>query len=157
MCLLYFYFQRLVGEYLSWLKSANGDEGRRYKDIFIKRWSTFINSQEVIPSESYESMSRVELKMSLQVLEKFSAGAAAKVFEKEIREVVSLLMIMLPYSQQACTQLYLFNVTDLFHIKYAMYIVTSYKSMCELLHRKKMIVKIWEENGHFYVQNTSGH
>ncbi|XP_068658902.1 probable transmembrane GTPase FZO-like, chloroplastic isoform X2 [Aristolochia californica] len=78
--------RRLLQEYLTWLESSNNREGRRYQESFTKRWATSLNSQKVVTSESYELRGGDGL--SLKVLEDFSADAAARLFEQEIREVV---------------------------------------------------------------------
>lgn len=84
-------FQRLLGEYLTWLHSSNTCEGKRIKETFDKRWPTFVNSRHQVHSEAYELMGKGD-EVSLQVVTNFSPSAAAKLFEQEVREVVSSLI-----------------------------------------------------------------
>ncbi|KAG9457936.1 hypothetical protein H6P81_002444 [Aristolochia fimbriata] len=79
--------QRLLQEYLTWLASSNDREGKRYQESFTKRWATSLNSQKVVTSESYELLKGGD-GISLKVLEDFSASAAVRLFEQEIRDVV---------------------------------------------------------------------
>lgn len=85
-------FQRLLGEYLIWLHSSNACEGKRIKESFEKRWPTFVNSHHQMHSDTYELMGKGE-EVSLQVVKNFSPSAAAKLFEQEVRELVSSLLI----------------------------------------------------------------
>ncbi|XP_043691420.1 probable transmembrane GTPase FZO-like, chloroplastic isoform X2 [Telopea speciosissima] len=77
--------KKLLGEYLMWLQSNNAREGTLYREYFEKRWPSFANphNQEV---ETQKLLKKGE-ELSLKVVEDFSASAAAKLFEQEIREV----------------------------------------------------------------------
>ncbi|KAJ9171955.1 hypothetical protein P3X46_015250 [Hevea brasiliensis] len=73
-------------EYASWLKSNSAREAKLYKESFEKRWPSFIISNTQMHLETYELLEKVD-DLSLKVIESFSAGAASKLFEEEIREV----------------------------------------------------------------------
>lgn len=59
-----------------------------YSDTFEKRLPSFVYPQSRVNLERFESLGKVN-KHSLKVMEDFSANAAAKLFEQEIREAVS--------------------------------------------------------------------
>lgn len=86
-CYGYLGIQKLLGEYVIWLQSNNVREGKLYKESFAKRWPSLISPNAQMHLETYELVKQVDL--SLKVIENFSAGAASKLFEQEIREVVS--------------------------------------------------------------------
>ncbi|XP_050363096.1 probable transmembrane GTPase FZO-like, chloroplastic [Argentina anserina] len=77
--------QKLLGEYVIWLQSDNVREGRMYSNTFEKRLPSFVYPQNQVNLERFESLEKVN-KHSLKVIEDFSANAAAKLFEQEIRE-----------------------------------------------------------------------
>ncbi|XP_042517367.1 probable transmembrane GTPase FZO-like, chloroplastic isoform X2 [Macadamia integrifolia] len=78
--------KKLLGEYLVWLQSNNIHEGRLYGEYFEKRWPSFVSPHNQV-SETHKLLKKGE-ELSLKVVEDFSASAAAKLFEQEIREVV---------------------------------------------------------------------
>ncbi|XP_021653149.2 probable transmembrane GTPase FZO-like, chloroplastic isoform X2 [Hevea brasiliensis] len=73
-------------EYALWLKSNSSREGKLYQESFEKRWPSFVNSNTQMHLETYELLEKVD-DASLKVIENFSAGAASKHFEQEIREL----------------------------------------------------------------------
>ncbi|KAF2325170.1 hypothetical protein GH714_024821 [Hevea brasiliensis] len=73
-------------EYALWLKSNSSREGKLYQESFEKRWPSFVNSNTQMHLETYELLEKVD-DASLKVIENFSAGAASKLFEQEIREL----------------------------------------------------------------------
>ncbi|CAO2824213.1 unnamed protein product [Amaranthus hypochondriacus] len=77
--------QRILGEYTSWLKENNIREGTQYKETFEKRWPLLVESHEVEFTTNY--LSREVDIQSVRSIEKFSAAAASKWFDQEIREV----------------------------------------------------------------------
>ncbi|GMI73825.1 FZO-like [Hibiscus trionum] len=77
--------QNLLGDYVTWLQSNNAREGRLYKESFEKRWPSVTFSDKHYPLESYELLRKLD-QLSLRVIENFSANAASKLFEREIRE-----------------------------------------------------------------------
>ena len=79
--------QRILGEYTSWLKENNIREGMQYKETFEKRWPLLVDSHEVEFTTNY--LSREVDIQSVRSIEKFSAAAASKWLDQEIREVVS--------------------------------------------------------------------
>lgn len=78
----------MLGEYLTWLQSNNAREGRLYKESFEKRWPSLAYSDKQHHLETYELLRKLD-QLSLRVIENFSANAASKLFEQEVREVVS--------------------------------------------------------------------
>ena len=78
--------QNLLGDYVTWLQSNNACEGRLYKESFEKRWPSLAYSDKRL--ETYELLRKLD-QLSLRVIEKFSANAASKLFEREVREAVS--------------------------------------------------------------------
>ncbi|XP_028083641.1 probable transmembrane GTPase FZO-like, chloroplastic isoform X1 [Camellia sinensis] len=78
--------QKLLGEYLTWLQSSNTREGRLYKESFEKRWPSLVDPQKQAQLGSSELLMR-KSEESVKVIENFSAAAASKLFEQEIREV----------------------------------------------------------------------
>ncbi|TXG63641.1 hypothetical protein EZV62_010635 [Acer yangbiense] len=83
-CILY--ANKLLVEYVTWLKSNNARERRRYKESFEKRWPSFVYPKTQVHSESNELVEKVD-EFSLRVIEQLSASATSKLFEQEIREV----------------------------------------------------------------------
>lgn len=86
-----FFLQKLLGEYGEWLRSNNAREVKFYEESFEKRWASFMKSGN---RYLFETRKLVESKneFSIQQLDDFSAAAASKLFEQEIREVVSFLL-----------------------------------------------------------------
>ncbi|KAK3019606.1 hypothetical protein RJ639_005025 [Escallonia herrerae] len=78
--------QKLLGQYKAWLQSSNAHEGRLYKENFENRWPSFVNPQNHAQFEIDEFFGR-KFELSSNVMENFSAAAASKLFEQEIREV----------------------------------------------------------------------
>ncbi|XP_077247491.1 FZO-like protein isoform X2 [Tasmannia lanceolata] len=79
--------QRLLSEYLTWLRSSYARQGKRYRESFAKRWPVHVNREGPMPPESHELLVKRE-DFCLQVIDNFSASAAGQVFDQEIREVV---------------------------------------------------------------------
>ncbi|XWS76410.1 hypothetical protein CRYUN_Cryun01aG0173800 [Craigia yunnanensis] len=77
--------QNLLGDYVTWLQSNNAREGRLYKESFEKRWPSLAYSDKQYRLETYELLRKLD-QLSLRVIEKFSANAASKLFEREVRE-----------------------------------------------------------------------
>lgn len=77
--------QKLLGEYVRWLQSDNVREGRMYSNTFEKRLPSVVYPHGQVNLEIFESLEKVN-KHSLKVIEDFSANAASKLFEQEIRE-----------------------------------------------------------------------
>lgn len=72
---------------MAWLQ-CNAREGRVYKDAFADRWASCADPLKQVELENRDLlMARCEF--SKTVLDNFSATAASKLFEQEIREVVS--------------------------------------------------------------------
>ena len=80
--------QNLLGEYVTWLQSNNAREGRLYKESFEKRWPSLAYSEKQYRLETFELLRKLD-QLSLRVIENFSANAASKLFEREVREAVS--------------------------------------------------------------------
>lgn len=78
--------QKLLGEYSTWLQSNNAREGKLYNESFEKRWPMIVHSGNQVQLETYELLREVD-KLSLREIENFSAPAASKLFDQEIREV----------------------------------------------------------------------
>ncbi|KAI9181181.1 hypothetical protein LWI28_012186 [Acer negundo] len=78
--------RKLLVEYVTWLKSNNARERRRYKESFENRWPSFVYPKTQVHSESYKLVEKVD-EFSLRVIEQLSASATSKLFEQEIREV----------------------------------------------------------------------
>lgn len=72
-----------------WLQSSNVQEGSLYRDSLEKEWPSYVHPNAQVHLETYELLKRLD-RISLSVIENFGAGAASKLFEQEIREVVSL-------------------------------------------------------------------
>lgn len=78
---------------MTWLQSSNAREGRVYKEALEQRWSSFVDPHQVQLQKTDILGERCEL--SIKVLEDFSVTAASKLFEQEIREVVSYFLLPL--------------------------------------------------------------
>uniref|UniRef100_A0A0E0DR34 G domain-containing protein n=1 Tax=Oryza meridionalis TaxID=40149 RepID=A0A0E0DR34_9ORYZ len=76
----------LLSEYSTWLSSTNVREANIYVDCFHERWGALVAQEQRIPPEKNELVNEEE-KLCVKALDGFSASAAAKVFEEEIREV----------------------------------------------------------------------
>ena len=59
-----------------------------YKESFEKRWPSLVDPQKQSNLETDELLTR-KYEVCVKVIENFSAPAASKVFDQEIREVVS--------------------------------------------------------------------
>lgn len=88
ICLRYKKIQKLLGEYRTWLQSNNACQGSLYKESFEKRWPSFIVPSLQSQFEASELL-KTKHEVGIKVIEDFSAAAASKLFEQEIREVVS--------------------------------------------------------------------
>ncbi|KAK4407133.1 putative transmembrane GTPase FZO-like, chloroplastic [Sesamum angolense] len=78
--------QKLLREYAMWLESNNARKGNMYKDSFEERWPSVVPS---IRSQSEASqVLRTKHELGITVIEDFSAAAASKLFDQEIREVL---------------------------------------------------------------------
>ncbi|KAL5701788.1 hypothetical protein ACHQM5_027090 [Ranunculus cassubicifolius] len=77
---------KLLGEYSIWLQSNLVREEKLYKETFEKRWPSFVSQHDLMHMRTYELQGKGE-GLSRKVLESFSAGAAATLFEQELREV----------------------------------------------------------------------
>ena len=82
--------QRVAGEYTAWLGENNAHEAKRYKETFEKRWPSFVDSLDRMEFSTNFVVGEVDAQ-SISSIEKFSATAASKLFDQEIREVVSYL------------------------------------------------------------------
>lgn len=70
-----------------WLESSNTREGNLYKESFEKRWpSVLLSIQSQLDASE---LLRTKHEQGGAVIRDFSAAAASKLFEQEIREVVS--------------------------------------------------------------------
>ncbi|KAD6120139.1 hypothetical protein R6Q59_026156 [Mikania micrantha] len=78
--------QRFLGEYVTWLQSNNAREVKHYEETFEKNWASFIDSRNRFMSETRKLVEKKN-DFSIKVVEDFSAAAASKLFEQEIREV----------------------------------------------------------------------
>lgn len=78
--------RKLLGEYVTWLQSNNAHEGRLYKESFERKWPLFVYPHNQVGLETYELLRKGD-ELSLKALENFSAGAASRLFDQEIREV----------------------------------------------------------------------
>ncbi|KAJ4843024.1 hypothetical protein Tsubulata_045568 [Turnera subulata] len=77
--------QKLLKDYTLWLQSNNTREGKLYNESFERMLPSIIIPNSQFHSET-SALAR-EAEISLRVIENFSAGAASKLFEQEIREV----------------------------------------------------------------------
>jgi hypothetical protein len=75
------------------LSSSNTREANLYLECFHERWDSLITQEERLPSDPNGLVNEGE-KLSIKALNGFSASAAAKVFEEEIRAVVCVLMFI---------------------------------------------------------------
>ncbi|PKA62620.1 hypothetical protein AXF42_Ash012207 [Apostasia shenzhenica] len=78
--------QMLLGEYSMWLHSSTAHEGELCVQFLQRQSNELLNSGDSIQSNA--SLPEEEEELSKNVMEKFSANAAAKLYEQEIREVV---------------------------------------------------------------------
>ncbi|KAK6141402.1 hypothetical protein DH2020_024850 [Rehmannia glutinosa] len=78
--------QKLLGEYSMWLHSNNARKGNTYKELFEKRWPSVVPSIQS-QLEANELLS-TKHELGVTVIGEFSAAAASKLFEQEIREVL---------------------------------------------------------------------
>ncbi|XP_076923259.1 putative transmembrane GTPase FZO-like, chloroplastic [Bidens hawaiensis] len=79
--------QRLLGEYVKWLKSNNAREVELYEETFEKKWASVMDSGNRFMSSETRKLVEKENEYSIKVVEDFSAAAASKLFDQEIREV----------------------------------------------------------------------
>lgn len=78
--------QNLLGEYTKWLQSKRDQEVQFYKQSFEKRWTSLVNLSDQIDLGTTGVLER-KSEVSVRVIEDFSAAAASKLFERDIREV----------------------------------------------------------------------
>ncbi|XP_071738249.1 probable transmembrane GTPase FZO-like, chloroplastic [Rutidosis leptorrhynchoides] len=78
--------QKLQGEYAAWLQSNNAREIKYYEETFEQRWASFKDSGNRFLSETRKLVERRN-EFGIEVVDDFSAAAASKLFEEEIREV----------------------------------------------------------------------
>ncbi|XP_060181363.1 probable transmembrane GTPase FZO-like, chloroplastic isoform X1 [Lycium barbarum] len=78
--------QNLLGEYTKWLQSKRDQEVQFYKLSFEKRWTPLVNPSDQIELGTTGVLER-KSEVSIRVIEDFSAAAASKLFERDIREV----------------------------------------------------------------------
>lgn len=80
--------QKLLEDYVVWLKSNNTREGRLYKEAFEERWQSLANPVTELHLDAYEMLKEVD-ELSLRAMSNFNAVSTSKSLEREIREVVS--------------------------------------------------------------------
>ncbi|KAJ8543169.1 hypothetical protein K7X08_005692 [Anisodus acutangulus] len=78
--------QNLLGEYTKWLQSKRDQEVQFYKQSFEKRWTSLVNPCDQTELGETGALER-KSEVSIRVIEDFSAAAASKLFERNIREV----------------------------------------------------------------------
>ncbi|XP_008783174.2 probable transmembrane GTPase FZO-like, chloroplastic [Phoenix dactylifera] len=79
--------QRLLWDYSKWLQSKIADEGKLYMECFNKQCQALGNVKGMGLSEPYGLLVNEE-ELCMKVIEKFNASTAARLIEKEVREVV---------------------------------------------------------------------
>ncbi|XP_076942044.1 putative transmembrane GTPase FZO-like, chloroplastic [Bidens hawaiensis] len=79
--------QRLLGEYVKWLKSNNARGVELYEETFERKWALVTDSGNRFMSSETRKLVEKENEFSIKVVEDFSAAAASKLFDQEIREV----------------------------------------------------------------------
>ncbi|XP_074573817.1 putative transmembrane GTPase FZO-like, chloroplastic [Curcuma longa] len=79
--------QRLLADYSEWLESCNSHEAKLYLEHFKKQWPALVDTNGEFHLEKY-GIDIASGDFSSKVIENFSSGAAARLFEQEIREVV---------------------------------------------------------------------
>ncbi|KAK4731936.1 hypothetical protein R3W88_024924 [Solanum pinnatisectum] len=78
--------QNLLGEYTKWLQSKRDQEVQFYKQSFEKRWTSLVNPFDQIELGTTAVLDR-KSEVTISVIEDFSAAAASKLLERDIREV----------------------------------------------------------------------
>ncbi|KAL2900656.1 putative transmembrane GTPase FZO-like chloroplastic [Bienertia sinuspersici] len=78
--------QNILQEYTSWLIENSICEGKQYKETFEKRWPLLVNSHSELGFNTSHMLKEVDVQ-SVKSLRKFSATAASKLFDQEIRDV----------------------------------------------------------------------
>ncbi|KAG6506035.1 hypothetical protein ZIOFF_031350 [Zingiber officinale] len=79
--------QRVLADYSEWSESCNSREAKLYLEHFKKQWPALVDTNGEFHLEKY-SINIASGDFSSKVIENFSSGAAARLFEQEIREVV---------------------------------------------------------------------
>lgn len=79
--------QTLLAEYATWLSSNNARKANMYKESFEKRWPGVVQPDQS-HMEAASTLVRTNQDSSVTVIGGFSAAAASKLFEQEIREVL---------------------------------------------------------------------
>lgn len=77
--------QNLLGEYTKWLQSKRDQEVQFYKQSFEKRWTSLVPSDQIELGTTGVLVRKSEV--GIRVIEEFSAAAASKLLERDIREV----------------------------------------------------------------------
>ncbi|XVE73144.1 hypothetical protein DITRI_Ditri11bG0093900 [Diplodiscus trichospermus] len=78
--------QNLLGDYVTWLQSNNAREGGFYKESFEKRWPSLAYTDKQYRLETYELLRKLD-RLSMRVIDKFSASVASNLFERKVREM----------------------------------------------------------------------
>ncbi|KAL3359110.1 hypothetical protein AABB24_015927 [Solanum stoloniferum] len=78
--------QNLLEEYTKWLQSKRDQEVQFYKQSFEKRWTSLVNPSDQIELGTTGVLDR-KSEVTISVIEDFSAAAASKLLERDIREV----------------------------------------------------------------------
>ncbi|KAK4493513.1 hypothetical protein RD792_005559 [Penstemon davidsonii] len=78
--------QKLLGEYTIWLESNNARKGNIYKESFERKCPSLVPSTQSTLKAS--ELIRTKHELGIKVIRDFSASAASKLFEQEIREVL---------------------------------------------------------------------
>lgn len=82
-----------------WLQSQTAKEGKLYIEFFDQKWQAFINEMNCVHLDTYLILDKGD-EQSIKVVENFSASAAARLFEQEIREAVGIsfcgILFLLP-------------------------------------------------------------
>ncbi|XP_055813276.1 probable transmembrane GTPase FZO-like, chloroplastic isoform X2 [Solanum dulcamara] len=77
--------QNLLGEYTKWLQSKRDQEVQFYKQSFEERWTSLVPSDQIELGTAGVLVRKSEV--GIKVIEDFSAAAASKLLESDIREV----------------------------------------------------------------------
>ncbi|KAL3827931.1 hypothetical protein ACJIZ3_016733 [Penstemon smallii] len=78
--------QKLLGEYTIWLETNNARKGNIYKESFERKCPSLVPSTQSQLKAS--ELIRTKHELGIKVIRDFSASAASKLFEQEIREVL---------------------------------------------------------------------
>ncbi|KAK6937525.1 GTP binding domain [Dillenia turbinata] len=78
--------QKLLVDYVTWLQSSNASEGKMYNESFEKKWPSVVHRHSEVQLKTSELLRKAD-ELSVKAVENFSASAASKLFDQEIREV----------------------------------------------------------------------